>query len=204
MAKIEINSEVKALIFDLDGTLSNSLPVHFFTWEKICQEFNCHFSKKILIELTGKPTIVFAKRIIKENNLKGITPEELVKRKQQLLWDNAGLLKPHSDIVSLVYENYGKRPMAVGTGACRKSAKVQLEALHLTKYFDVVISADDVTHHKPNPETFLKCAELLRVKPSNCQVFEDGVLGMEAALKAGMFLTDVRPYTYNKQLQTIR
>ncbi|MBK5202704.1 MAG: HAD-IA family hydrolase [Prolixibacteraceae bacterium] len=204
MTKIKINPEVKALIFDLDGTLSNSLPIHFFTWERICQEYNCHFSEKIIIELTGKPTIIFARRIIEENHLTGITAEELVKKKQQLLWDNIGLLKPHPDVVSLVYENYGKRPMAVGTGACSKSAKIQLEALHITKYFDVVVSADDVTRHKPDPETFLKCAKLLGAKPSNCQVFEDGVLGMEAARKAGMFLTDVRPYTYKKQLQTIK
>jgi len=204
MTKIKINPEVKALIFDLDGTLSNSLPIHLFTWEKICREYNCHFNEKIITELTGKPTIMFARRVIDENHLIGITAEELVKKKHQLFWDNVGLLEPHQNIVSLVYDNYGKMPMAVGTGACRKSAEIQIESLHLTKYFDAVVSADDVTCHKPDPETFLKCAELLGEKPSNCQVFEDGVLGMEAAEKAGMFLTDVRPYTYKKQLQTIK
>jgi len=203
MTKIKIKSEVKALIFDLDGTLSNSLPIHLFTWEKICQEYNCHFNEKIMIDLTGKPTIMFARRVIDENHLIGVTAEELVKKKQQSFWDNAGLLEPHSEIVSLVYENYGKRPMAVGTGACRKSAEIQLEVLHLTKYFDAVVSADDVTFHKPDPETFLKCAKLIGVKPSDCQVFEDGVLGMEGARKAGMFLTDVRSFTYKKYANTI-
>jgi len=198
MTKIKISPEVKALIFDLDGTLSDSLPIHLFTWEKICQEYNCHFDKKIMTELTGKPTIMFARRVIEENHIIGVTAEELVKKKQQSFWDNAGLLEPHMDIVSLVYENYGIRPMAVGTGACRKSAEIQLESLHLTKYFDALISADDVTFHKPDPETFLKCANLIGVEPSHCQVFEDGVLGMQAARKCGMFLTDVRPYTYKK------
>ena len=59
-----------------------------------------------------------------------------------------------------------------------------------------IVTADDVTHHKPEPETFLKCAELVGVKAENCQVLEDGVLGMEAAKTAGMFLIDVRPITY--------
>ena len=72
----------------------------------------------------------------------------------------------------------------------------ELKTLGLAKYFDAVVTADDVTHHKPEPETFLKCAELMGVKAENCQVLEDGILGMQAAEKAGMYLTDVRPFTY--------
>jgi HAD superfamily hydrolase (TIGR01509 family) len=71
---------------------------------------------------------------------------------------------------------------------------VQLETLDILKYFDHVVSADDVTRHKPEPETFLKCARLMGVEPQFCQVFEDGDLGIEAAQKAGMMVTDVRPF----------
>lgn len=71
---------------------------------------------------------------------------------------------------------------------------VQLETLDLLRYFVAVVSADDVKKHKPEPETFLECARLMGVEPQYCQVFEDGVLGIEAAEKAGMMVTDVRPF----------
>ena len=84
--------------------------------------------------------------------------------------------------------------MSVGTGASRKSACLQLSALGIKDYFDFIVSADDVEKHKPEPDTFLKCAHLMNVNPRFCQVFEDGDLGIEAANKAEMIITDVRPY----------
>ena len=84
--------------------------------------------------------------------------------------------------------------MAVGTGASRQSAMLQMKELEIDHFFDFIVTADDVVHHKPEPETFLKCAELLNVDPEFCQVFEDGEMGMQAAKTAGMMLTDVRPF----------
>ena len=193
---LEKHPKAEALIFDLDGTLSDSLPVHLVTWHKVCAHYNCQFNEKIIEEMTGMPTIRFAERVIAENGLTDVDPQEMVKMKQETFWDHASLLKPHQAVVNLVYTYHGKIPMAVGTGASRKSAEVQLETLGLTRYFDAIVTADDVTHHKPEPETFLKCARLMGVKATSCEVLEDGVLGMEAAKAAGMYLIDVRPFTY--------
>ncbi len=192
---ITVHPEAKALIFDLDGTLSDSLPVHLKTWEMIAEQFGFNFDPQILYELTGRPTIDFAKRVVEKYGVNE-APENIVRMKQELFWEHASLLKPHKPVLDLVFEHHGKLPMAIGTGASRRSAEVQLEALGLNKYFEAVVSADDVTRHKPQPETFLKCAELMGVQAHECQVFEDGVLGIEAAKTAGMFITDVRPYTY--------
>jgi HAD superfamily hydrolase (TIGR01509 family) len=74
---------------------------------------------------------------------------------------------------------------------------LQLKELEIDRLFDFIVTADDVDRHKPEPDTFLKCAELMGVEPEFCQVFEDGELGMKAALKAGMLLTDVRPFVTN-------
>ncbi|MGV8139282.1 MAG: HAD-IA family hydrolase [Mangrovibacterium sp.] len=197
---LEIHPQAKALIFDLDGTLSDSLPVHLDTWNKVCAHYHCHFDPLIMVEMTGAPTIDFARRVIAENNLKDVDPEEMVRMKQQSFWDSAHLLKPYPMIVDLVYKYHGILPMAVGTGASRRSAMVQLEQLRLTSYFTAIVSADDVTVHKPEPHTFLKCAELMGVKPTLCHVFEDGDLGLRAAKAAGMFVTDVRPWTLNGSL----
>jgi len=191
--QLTVHKEARALIFDLDGTLSNSLPVHVETWNQIGKKYGFKFDPQILMEMTGRPTIEFARRIVEQFKVDE-DPEKIVRIKQQSFWDLAHLLKPVDEIISIVKQYYGKLPMAVGTGASRKSTEVQLAALNLAGYFDAVVSANDVTGHKPQPDTFLKCARLMGVEPKFCQVFEDGDLGIEAAKKAGMFVTDVRDY----------
>ena len=190
---IQVDPKAKGLIFDLDGTLSDSLPVHLATWNKIGSSIGFVFDERLVHELTGMPTIAFARRIIEENGLR-VSPGKLVKMKQEAFWDSVHLVKPIDQVVGIVRSYFGKLPMSVGTGASRRSATLQLEELGLTPYFDFIITADDVLRHKPNPDTFLECARLMKVEPSACQVFEDGILGMEAARSAGMIITDVRPY----------
>lgn len=195
--KLDKHPDAEALIFDLDGTLSDSLPVHIETWYKVCDHYKCKFDPSIMEELTGMPTIQFAYRVIEDNQLEGVDPEAMVAMKQRTFWESLEHLKPHLPVVDLVHHYYGKIPMAVGTGANRKSAELQLKTLNIYHLFDAIVTADDVTEHKPQPQTFLRCAELVNTTPDRCQVYEDGILGMQAAKKAGMFLTDVRPYLVN-------
>lgn len=190
---LHVHPDARALIFDLDGTLSNSLPVHMATWNKVGEVYKFKFDPQIMLEMTGRATIEFARRVVAQYGLSA-DPQEIVKLKQQSFWDMSELLEPVDEIVSIVKKYYGKLPLAVGTGASRKSTEVQLKELGIEKYFDVIVTADDVTRHKPNPDTFLKCAELMGVPPEKCQVFEDGDLGIEAAKTAGMIVTDVRPH----------
>ena len=84
--------------------------------------------------------------------------------------------------------------MAIGTGGSRRLALKTLEVIGLDRYFDILVSSEDVNQFKPHPETFLKCAELMGVEPADCEVFEDGILGIEAAQAAGMMVVDVTQY----------
>ena len=190
---ITVHSNAKGLIFDLDGTLSNSLPVHVETWNVMGKKYGFVFDTQIMYDMTGRPTVEFAERIIEQYGISE-KPEVLARLKQELFWEMAYLLEPIPEVVAIVKEFYGKLPMAVGTGASRKSAEIQLKTLNLTKYFDAIVSANDVTKHKPEPETFLECARLMGVEPQFCHVFEDGDLGITAAKNAGMFITDIRPH----------
>ncbi|MFH0999432.1 MAG: HAD-IA family hydrolase, partial [Bacteroidota bacterium] len=105
-------------------------------------------------------------------------------------------MKPITPVIDLVKKYKSKLPMSIGTGGYKRLAWKSLEILGLDSYFDILVSTEDVEHSKPHPETFLKCAEKMGVEPQFCQVFEDGMLGMQAAQTAGMMATLVTGY-YN-------
>jgi HAD superfamily hydrolase (TIGR01509 family) len=101
---------------------------------------------------------------------------------------------PIEPVTALVQKYHGKMPIAVGTGGHREAVEKTLEIIGIREYFDIIVTANDVKNHKPHPETFLRCAELMNLDPSECEVFEDGDLGIEAARRAGMIATDVRTW----------
>jgi beta-phosphoglucomutase family hydrolase len=189
----DIDPRAEALIFDLDGTLADSLPLHNECWVELCKTFNYRYDAKRMFKMTGMPTRKFAEFIKNDSNC-ALTVEEIMQAKQQLFLSKAHTIKPFEATASLVKKHYGKIPMSIGTGGSKKSAHLILEAIGMLQYFDFVVTSDDVENHKPNPDTFLKCAKLMNIEPSKCQVFEDGEPGMIAAEKAGMIVTDVKPF----------
>ena len=93
---------------------------------------------------------------------------------------------------NIVRAFYNKKPLALGTGSHRPIAKILLDKFDFEKYFSAIVTAEDIQHHKPAPDTFLRCAELIQAKPQRCLVFEDGDFGIQAGLSAGMDVFDVR------------
>jgi beta-phosphoglucomutase-like phosphatase (HAD superfamily) len=115
-----------------------------------------------------------------------------MKVKLEEFFKNQHLIKPIEPVADIVRKYYGKLPMAIGTGGHREAVERTLEVTGMRKYFDIIVTSNDVFQHKPHPETFLQCAKLMKIDPEFIEVFEDGDLGIEAALSAGMKATDVR------------
>jgi beta-phosphoglucomutase family hydrolase len=193
MSYPKIDPRAKAIIFDLDGTLADSIPTHMQCWHETCKTFNYKFDETIMFEMTGMPTRIFAEYIIKDSGC-SLSVEDIMKMKQSHFHQLVQNIKPVAKVAQFAIENYGKIPMSIGTGGSRKSSTLILKAIDMEKYFPIMVTADDVTNHKPNPDTFLRCAELMGIEPEFCQVFEDGGPGMKAARAAGMIVTDVKEF----------
>lgn len=193
--KYDIKPGVKGLIFDLDGTLADTMPFHFEGWKKACNKYGADIDPAFLRKHTGSPGWIIASEIIKSCGLEGkVTTDQILEEKLELFYAVQHLVKPIKPVVDIVKKYYRKLPMSVGTGGHREAVLRTLEITGMTKYFEIVVTANDVDNFKPHPETFLKCAELMNIDPVYCEVFEDGDLGIEAAKLGGMIVTDVRSW----------
>lgn len=145
-------------------------------------------------DLAGVPTRKIA-TILNEKYSLELDPLKTEEEKEKNYLGLAGQnIKPISIVVNILKKYYNKIPVACGTGNNKEIALLTLKAIGLESIFDILITADDVERPKPFPDTFLLCAERMGVVPEVCQVFEDGLPGLQAARKAKMFPTDVRPY----------
>ena len=191
----DIKPGIKGLIFDLDGTLADTMPYHFKGWKIACQKFGADIDTAFLRKHTGSPGWIIADEIIKACKLNGsVTIEQIMNEKLTEFYKQQHLVKAITPVVDIVKKYHGHLPMAVGTGGHREAVERTLQVTDLRKYFDIIITANDVENFKPHPETFLKCAEMMNIEPGYIEVFEDSELGIEAAIVAGMTVTDVRSW----------
>ncbi|WOX49415.1 beta-phosphoglucomutase family hydrolase [Aeromonas sp. XH] len=174
-----------ALIFDMDGTLVDSMPLHLDAWEQTSAEFGLPFDRAQLNEYGGIPTRKIVAMLAEQHGL-AIDVEAFARRKVALYLEHIDKVSVFPAMWELVKECHGKVPMGIGTGSTRAHAAHILHQTGLDAFIPVLVSADDVVNHKPHPDTFLKVAEQLGAKPANCLVFEDTPIGLEAGRAAGM------------------
>ena len=190
---LDIDPKAKGLIFDLDGTIADTMPIHYLAWRNAASKFGIDFTIELFGQLAGIPLYPTVQKL-NERFGKNIDPKEMGDAKENEYEENMHKMKPVKPVVGLIKKYHGKLPMAIGTGGCRRLSQKALQIIGVDQYIDNLVSAGDVQKHKPHPDTFLRCAELINVTPELCQVFEDGILGIQAAKTAGMMVVDVTKY----------
>jgi HAD superfamily hydrolase (TIGR01509 family) len=174
-----------AYLFDCDGTVVDSMPLHFLAWKQALGEWNCAFSEDTFYAWGGLPVAEVISRLNVEHGLK--MPVAAVEvRKEHLYYDNISRLQVVPEVVEHIEAMYGKIPFAVVSGSTRESVVKSLEAVGLLDKFETLVCAGDYAKSKPDPEPFLLAASRLGVAPAACLVFEDTDMGIQAATAAGM------------------
>lgn len=187
------NPRAKGLIFDIDGTICDTMPVHFIAWRETAAEQGIEFTPELFAEVTGIPALQTSQYLKSKFNA-GFDAVEFTRIKELRYEQNMHRAKPIEPVVKIIRENKGKIPMACGTGGSQYLAWKTLEISGVRDCFEHVVAAEDVVNHKPFPDTFLKAAELIGVQPADCEVYEDGLLGLQAAELAGMMSVDVTQF----------
>lgn len=178
-------SAYQAIVFDMDGTLIDSMGSHGIAWRQTCEHYGYPFDPAYMHSLGGVPT---DQTVVLLNEKYGLSHDvDTVARLKRELWeqlDEVPTLIPATVEVLQYYR--GRLKIGIGTGADRAHALKMLAQTGLLTQVDTVVTASDVTFGKPHPETFLTVAAQLGVAPERCVVFEDTAIGQQAAAAAGM------------------
>lgn len=174
-------------IFDLDGTLIDTMPLHYRAWDAAMRKvgLTCPLDEDLFYSFGGVPTRRVAELIAEHYKLT-IDPHAVFHHKESLFMEiqaDAQLIEP---VVAFARRVAATHPVGIASGGPRDVVRRSLELSGLASLFPVVVSADDVTHGKPAPDMFLLAAKQMGVPPKECLVFEDAEPGMRAAEAAGM------------------
>jgi beta-phosphoglucomutase family hydrolase len=177
--------DFQAYLFDCDGTIVDSMPLHYIAWKTALGEWGAEYPEDLFYQWGGKPI----REIVAElNRMQGLSMpvEEVAHRKEGLYYELLPKLTAVPEVLEQIRAQHGRIPFAVVSGSTRESVVKSLEITRLLDKFDVLVCAGEYRNAKPAPDPFLLAAEKLGVAPKKCLVFEDTDLGIEAATAAGM------------------
>ncbi|MFC4144945.1 HAD family hydrolase [Micromonospora mangrovi] len=185
MALILPPGDFRAYLFDCDGTIVDSMPVHHRAWCAALDEWGCPFPEDLFYAWGGRPV---ADIVVDLNARHGLAmPVDVVAHRREEHYQRfLPELTAVPEVLAHLDQAYGRVPFAVVSGSTRESVTASLTALGLLDRFETLVCAGDYARAKPDPECFLLAARHLGVPPEHCLVFEDTDLGVRAATAAGM------------------
>lgn len=185
--------ESKGLIFDCDGTLVDSMPLHMKAWDHAFTAHNAVYDRHFLGKLNGMREIDIINKYNDAFN-HALDPQKIVNDKHLFFREQLADLKSVEKIADIAKSNFGVKPMAVVSGSFAEIVHAELKVIGIHHYFQTIITADDPFKPKPDPECFLEAAQRIGIDPQDIVVFEDGDQGLIAAQNAGMKTIDVRQF----------
>jgi beta-phosphoglucomutase family hydrolase len=181
----------QALIFDCDGTLADTMPLHWLAWKEVARRYGLDFPEARFYELGGVPSRDILKMLSDEQQ-RPLDALVAAKEKEAAYMPHLPAIRAVEPVARIVRENAGKLPMAVASGGLMVHINEVLEHLGLRQYFQAVVTSEDVKRQKPAPDIFLEAARRVGVPPQFCRAYEDTDLGLQAIRAAGMEAVDVR------------
>ncbi|QDT68411.1 Fructose-1-phosphate phosphatase YqaB [Planctomycetes bacterium MalM25] len=194
---IELPAGTLGLVFDCDGTLVDSMPLHVLLWNECLAPHGVQVPKAFIDTHAGRPTDVIVEIINREHGL-SIDPVAFEEEKEGRFRERIAEVGPIEPVVATARRWRGELPMAVVSGGVRENVVESLKAIDALDWFEVLLTASDPIAPKPAPDLFLAAADRIKVDPERCHAFEDADAGIDAARAAGMTVTDVREVPINQ------
>lgn len=182
---------IRALIFDCDGTLADTMPLHWRAWQAVAAQHGFHFTEERFYALGGIPSRDILRLLSREQDL-ALDPLAVARDKEAAYHPLIAQVEPINAVLGIARAHQGKLPMAVASGGTRPIIERVLHHLGIRSLFQEVVTSEDVTRQKPAPDIFLEAARRLGVDPAKCRAYEDSDLGLQAIRAAGMEAVDVR------------
>jgi len=189
---------IKGIIFDCDGTLADTMPLHWRAWRTIARRHRLNFPEERFYALGGVPTRDILKMLSQEQGAP-IDHIAVAREKEAEYLPLIDQIEPVNAVVAVARGHYGKIPMAVASGGTKKVITQVLDHLGIAKLFDAIVTSEDVARQKPAPDIFLEAARRIGVPPQFCRAYEDTDLGLQAIRSAGMEAVDVRELLANRE-----
>jgi len=184
---------LNAIIFDLDGVITDTAEYHYLAWKDLADELNISFSRELNEQLKGISRMgsleIILKSAGKEQEYSELAKIELAERKNQLYQSLIAKITP-ADILPNIKQlitDIRAKGIRLGLASVSKNAFTVMEKLQLTDLFETIVDASTIKNGKPDPEIFLTAAQLLNVDPTACIGIEDAAAGVESIKRAGMY-----------------
>jgi beta-phosphoglucomutase-like phosphatase (HAD superfamily) len=190
-ANPQFSSTPKAIIFDCDGTLADTMPLHWRAWQTISRRHQFELNEDRFYSLGGVPSRDILRLLSMEQGIP-LDPLMVAHEKEAEYLPLIAQVEPINTVVGVAREFHGKIPMAVASGGTRHIIEQVLSHLGIRHLFQAVVTSEDIVHQKPAPDIFLEAARRIGVPAHLCRAYEDTDLGMQAIRAAGMDAVDVR------------